>query len=119
MTTDILESIPEKIAVESLVKTSLVSFNLTKGADDKEIEGALPENHLFAEDEVYTIIGSLLSKQVNGEEGALLTNGYSNLFYTGACVVRVYWLGYGWRVHAWPRVAFRWGSGSRVFSPAN
>lgn len=47
-------------------------------------------------------------------------DGYANLFYMPACVVRVYWdAGYGdWGVYAWERDGYGWDAGDRVFSPA-
>lgn len=47
-------------------------------------------------------------------------DGYSNLFYFPACVVRVYWNADGaeWSVGTWDRGGHGWSAGSRVFSPA-
>ena len=64
----------------------------------------------------------LMEKQKNGEAGALLNNGYTNIFYIKDAsgmlrAVNVYWFDDGWRVHAnavgSPR---RWIDGHRVFS---
>lgn len=65
---------------------------------------------------------SLMEKQKNGEDGVLLNNGYTNIFYirdqTGVLrVVLVRWFVGGWLVFALsvgsPR---RWYGGDRVFS---
>jgi hypothetical protein len=97
------------------------SFKLTKDATDKQIETALPENHLFDETTLCAVIATLVSKQPNGEDGTLLNNGYANLFYTRSCVVRVRWRSGSrlWRVGAWLRVDCGWGAGCRVFYPVN
>lgn len=65
---------------------------------------------------------SLMEKQKNGEAGALLNNGYANIFYikdsTGALrAVHVRWFGDGWLVGA-DSIGFPngWDGGSRVFS---
>lgn len=64
----------------------------------------------------------LMEKQPNGENGALLTNGYANTFYVrdqnGVLrAVRMDWYAGGWRVSAnsvgGPD---RWRDGNRVFS---
>jgi hypothetical protein len=50
---------------------------------------------------------SLMEKQPNGESGALLTNGYANIFYVRDVnklyrSVYVNWYGDAWNVHAIP-----------------
>lgn len=47
-------------------------------------------------------------------------DGNWNLFYLPECVVHVYWHAvYGvWDVNAWPRDAYGWREGHRIFSPA-
>jgi hypothetical protein len=65
---------------------------------------------------------SLLKKQGKGQEGDLLTNGYSNIFYikdySGVLrAVYVYWFGGCWYVGACSASNTRgWGGGRRVFS---
>ena len=94
---------------------------LMRDLTDKEIELALPIDHLFDETEVCAVIAGLIASQPNGEEGALLNTGYANLFYTSSCVVYVYWYAdyRGWHVNAWKRGDYGWGAGYQVFSPAN
>lgn len=107
-------------SVEAGREFSIDSFNLIEDAADAGIEAALPEKYLFTEGEVFAIIAELISKQPKGEEGALLNNGYANLFYTEVFVVSVRWSAGdgGWGVDAWGRGDVGWGAGGRVFSPA-
>ena len=93
---------------------------LTKNMLDREIEAALPANHLFDESTLCAIIAAMISEQPNGKEGKLLNNGYANLFYTSSTVVHVHWgADYReWYVHTWERGDRGWRAGRRVFSPA-
>ncbi|OGI47067.1 hypothetical protein A2121_00275, partial [Candidatus Nomurabacteria bacterium GWB1_40_6] len=65
---------------------------------------------------------SLMEKQPKGEEGALLTNGWANIFYvrddTGVLrAVRVHWHDVGWHVLArGVSDPSSWHAGSQVFS---
>lgn len=65
---------------------------------------------------------SLMEKQKNGEDGALLSNGYANIFYIKdrAGVLRavdVRWHDDGWYVYAYSvENPNRWDDGSQVFS---
>lgn len=120
-TKEILKKVGEGLRVEPVVKEfNLNSFDLNKLASDETIEAALGKNHLFDKAEIYALIGSLISKQANGEEGTLLNNGYANLFYTPSCVVYVFWFSDAelWNVIAWIRDDYDWHAGYRVFSPA-
>ncbi len=64
----------------------------------------------------------LLKKQSKGEKGALLTNGYANIFYVrdsaqALRAVRVNWYGGGWDVNAYSvGYPYDWDAGYRVFS---
>jgi hypothetical protein len=95
--------------------------DLGKRAADEQIESALSEGHLFEESAVCAIIAELIGQQPEDRAGVLLNNGYANLFYTGSCVVRVYWDAGDrqWDVSAWKRGGRGWSAGRRVFSPAN
>lgn len=67
-----------------------------------------------------TELYDLLKKQPNGEAGALLVNGYSNIFYirdTGGVLrdMFVYWRGYYWLVYSHFIGCPLWIAGSRVF----
>ncbi len=99
---------------------SIESFQLTRDAVDDEIENSLSKSHLFGETLVCAVIAGLIAKQPKGEDGALLNNGYANIFYTGSCVVRVRWDADGrrWRVGAWRRDGGGWVASDRVFSLA-
>ncbi len=65
---------------------------------------------------------SLMEMQKNGESGALLTNGYANIFYIkdtagGLRTVDARWGGVGWLVHAFAVAhPYEWSDGCRVFS---
>jgi len=67
-------------------------------------------------------IFALMKKQRNGEKGALLTNGYANIFYVRDIngvlrAVRVNWYGDGWLMSADSvEGPGRWGAGNQVFS---
>lgn len=69
-----------------------------------------------------TELFSLLKKQPKGEDGDLLTNGYSNIFYikdTEGVLrsVAVLWIDGGWNVHAvLVERLYKWFVGDRVFS---
>lgn len=94
------------------------SFELTVASTDEEIEAALPKEHVFTETAVCEVIAALIQKQPDGEEGALVNNGYANLFYTPAFVVSVRWRGVEWRISSWVRDDGGWDDDGRVFSPA-
>lgn len=120
-TKETLKKVGEGIEVKPLTKEfKLNSFDLVESLTGAEIEEALGENHLFFDrGEVYTLIGNLISKQANGEEGVLLNNGNANLFYTEKFVVYVYWSSFDgrWDVGTWGRDD-DWDAEDRVFSPA-
>lgn len=111
--------LPKAELVKEASSMNIESYILAKNAYDKEIEATLPEKHIFSESEVCAIIADLIAKQPKGEEGALLSNGNWNIFYTEAFVVGVCWgAGSGvWGVYTWYRVG-DWFAGERVFSPA-
>lgn len=109
-------------AAEVGAKFDLAVADLGKDVTDTRIEAALPKDHLFDESAVCAIIAEMIDVQPGGVAGALLNNGYANLFYTRSCVVRVRWYGAHreWRVNAWRRDGVGgWDAGRRVFSPAN
>jgi hypothetical protein len=99
-----------KDAEFSLVNTPPTFQKLPRSMNDAEIESELKPG--------ICTLGDVVSFMENPPEGT--KDGYYNLFYTPAFVVRVRWgAGRGvWRVFTWGRGDGRWGSGSRVFSPA-
>ena len=99
----------------------IASAELMRDLSDEKIEAGLPVNHLFDERAVSAIIAGLIAMQPNGEEGALIANGYANLFYVGSYVVDVHWYADDreWYVGTCDRDDDGWFTGNRVFSLAN
>ena len=101
-------------------KSVLCYYTLNRSSVDGPII-----KELGGEDKVKTTlfhIAALMWKQPDGKQGALLTNGYANIFYfhyiNGVLrAVRVRWYGRGWLVCACS-VGFPdgWGAVCRVFS---
>ncbi|HCP08387.1 MAG TPA: hypothetical protein DIT25_01140 [Candidatus Moranbacteria bacterium] len=95
-------------------------YKLRKGSVDDSI---LAE--LGGEAKAETSLGelfALMEMQVNGENGALLTNGYANIFYIKDVdgvlrAVNCLWNGDGWNLSAY-EVDYpdEWSAGSQVFS---
>jgi hypothetical protein len=99
----------------------LAVADLGKNATDAQIESALSKDHVFDESALCATIADMIERQPDGSAGALLNNGYVNLFYTSSCVVGVLWSADDreWLVGAWDRAAYEWSAGCRVFSLAN
>ena len=109
------------LATGTTFAVDISEIGAENGATDKEIEGALPKQHLFDESAICAIVASMITKQMGGTVGDLENTGKVNLFYTLSCVVRVVW-GAGsaeWNVYTWYRDGRRWRAGRRVFSPGN
>lgn len=106
--------------ISSAPEASFTVSRFTKNANDSAIHKELPEQHLAEWHHVISLIG----KQPNGEDGALLTNGYANIFYmrgVGGQVfaVSVLWFAVDrrWRVRAWHLGGGDdWDAGGQVFS---
>ena len=70
----------------------------------------------------FSEIYDLMVKQPKGEKGALLNNGWANIFYVrdqnGVLrAVVMYWRDDGWHLHAYPfECPGRWCGGGQVFS---
>jgi hypothetical protein len=68
------------------------------------------------------IVYALMERQSNGEDGALLINGYANIFYVRDVsdvlrAVSVRWFGRGWDVNAYSvESPYAWHGSPRVFS---
>ena len=108
-------------ATEVGARYKVVRRDLVKNLTDEKIEAGLPVKHNFDETKVCGLIAGLIARQPNGEEGELLNNGFSNLFYTASCVVSVRWRAgvRWWSVDAWRRYGSGWLAGRRVFSLGN
>lgn len=109
-------------SVINLPAITLTSGDLVKNAYDKEIKGdpIMSANYAFeGESDFVAYLEQMISKQSNGEEGALLTNDNWNIFYVAHCVVFVTWRSSrrGWLVRTWELDDDHfWGFGSRMFS---
>jgi len=105
---------------EPLSEQELRYGNLTKNSVDSPIIEELGGE--AKAETTLTELHNLLRKQGNGEEGDLLTSGYSNIFYTRNTngvlrAVNVYWGGGGWNVIAYSvEDPYGWDAGDRVFS---
>ena len=97
----------------------LVPFVLTQSAYDHEIIADLGGEEKT--EVTLTEIWRLMERQANGGEGALLNNGWANIFYVrdreGVLrAVDVCWDDDGWYVYALALDGIRWYDGRRVFS---
>ena len=105
---------------EPLGEQELRYGNLTKDYDNgliiEELGGEVKAETILTE------LFDLLTKQANGEDGVLLTNGYANIFYikdTSGVLRAVYvdWRDDGWNVNAYSvERPNDWNAGYRVFS---
>ncbi|TRZ64267.1 MAG: hypothetical protein D4Q79_01870 [Spirochaetia bacterium] len=103
---------------ESAAETTLRYAELVESSIDKPILSELGDTAETTLSAVY----ALMERQQNREDGALLTNGYANIFYVRDVngelrAVRVYWRGGGWGVRAGSvGRPTTWDDGYRVFS---
>lgn len=103
---------------ENIVSVPLVSYTLKKASLDAPILAELGDRA----ETTLAYLYELLSKQPNGESGALLTNGYANIFYIRGTdnnfwAVGAFWDGDGWSVRASSvEDPYCWNDGDRVFS---
>ncbi len=112
------------------IQSTISSFNLslkqtklTKAMLDSEILSELGDPKPFTPSEFAAIIRELISKQPQGEDGPLLTNGYANIFYVKLEDERVVavcadWHFYYrlWSLNANDLDGRRWHGGHCVFS---
>jgi len=122
--------LPKAFPVEAGTTFDVDSFDIGNmdGASHDEMEGALPERHLFDESTLCAIIATMIAAQRYGEPGKLQHTGKSNLFYLPSHVVEVRWSGgvglsgrgKGWHVEAYRRrYDVKYSVDSRVFCPVN
>ncbi|RNJ51379.1 hypothetical protein D1O30_19045 [Methylocystis hirsuta] len=93
--------------------------NVLARINDDQIEALLGERHLFTDHLIYVLIGALISKQPDGEQGPLSADS-DNLFYTPSSFVNAYLDDTGWQIvklrrelGGLPRFP-----GARIFTPA-
>jgi len=95
------KTLSDLYAVREALEGMACRISAVQMTDDeirKEIGAGCEETTLAA-------IWALMERQLNGESGILLTNGYANIFYVydqngDLRVVHVHWLGDGWSVLA-------------------
>ncbi|MGB5083659.1 MAG: hypothetical protein WBO09_03450 [Methylocystis silviterrae] len=113
---------PTGIARQLTISPPMPSIQVRNVLDrihDEQIEALLGERHLFAEHLIYVLIGALIAKQPDGEQGTLSMDS-DNLFYTPSSFVNGYLDDTGWQIvklrrelGGLPRFP-----GARVFTPA-
>lgn len=104
-------------------ETTIGHADLAQDANDAEIGGKLPEDHVFEKIDTFLVhLATLIEVQWGGKEGPLLNNGYANIFYVKVngevFAVSVSW-GAGrrrWGCGASRLDADRWVAGSRAVS---
>ena len=104
---------------ENIQATDLRVHKLLRNSKDLGIRAEIGEDK---EETNLAHLHQCLKRQGNGEEGALLTNGYANIFYVrdtngNLWAVSAYWYDDGWRLRA-DSVGYSddWYAGSQVFS---
>jgi hypothetical protein len=131
-TTKLLLSDDFKNKVLSLASTAINyvggnvdTLSLTKDMYDSDILLELGNPKTYTVDACLGMLQALISKQPKAEDGTLLTNGYSNIFYvtTGerVLVVDARWHSDNskWDLSAYELDGFgEWNAGSLVFAPA-
>jgi len=115
--------LPVASPVKSVAAKRVPMFDIIKQANDDEIRAQLPKNHVFEGTSAFcAYLAGMISRQPNGEEGNLLNNGYTNIFYVqtsgGVFAVFADWDAGDreWYVYAWSLGGPRWNAGGRVFS---
>ncbi|MBU1092177.1 hypothetical protein KJ836_00620 [Patescibacteria group bacterium] len=110
--------------VESLLGSTISSFDLSKAATDADIRNELPEGHVWQDASAFcACLAGLIERQKNGEEGDLITTGCANIFYVVGIdgevfTVHVSWYSDArkWRIRASTLDDFQWLADSRAFS---
>lgn len=102
-----------------LQSTTLAVHELVEASSVVSIIAELGDKHETS----LAYLWALLKKQPKGEDGPLLTDGYTNIFYIRDAtntlqVVGVSWSSNGWHIHAFGVVDFAhlWDTKDRVFS---
>lgn len=101
-----------------IVATVIKAYKLLVSSLDPEIMTAIGKDRVIS----LAHLAELLKAQDHGQEGFLLVNGWSNIFYIEdvdgvTCAVHARWLGDGWSVEAYSvGHPDGWLGGLRVFS---
>ena len=104
----------------------ITGFHLAKSLTPMEVRFMLPDSHVFENTGAFCIqLAGMVTKQSEGQEGALASSGRANIFYvrgaTGQMfVVECLWdtSRSRWFLQAYQLSDFSWDSGCRVFSNA-
>lgn len=101
---------------------TLTLYTLSKSMYDAEIRAEIGEDQVFSVDEFVAAIKGLTAQQASGEAGALLVNGYANIFYVRLdentlVAVVAYWDAGDrvWFLAARHLECGRWDAGSQAF----
>ena len=101
-------------------ETTISYAGLAQAANDAEISSELPEGYTFEDVDTFLVhLATLIEGQWGGKSGALLNNGYSNIFYVKVnAAVYVFWNAdkREWSCHALRLDDYRWIAGYRAFS---
>jgi len=97
--------------------------DLAQAANDAEIGAELPEGYVFEDVDTFLVhLATLIEGQWGGKEGALLNNGYANIFYVkvngSVFAASVSWYAgrREWFCRADRLDGLRWRAGFRAFS---
>lgn len=98
----------------------ITGFDLPENMNDEKIRANLGDNHVFEASEGCAVIAGMISRQLNGEKGDLLSNGKANIFYVRGKDNVVFAVGVVSGVREWGVDADRldddrWLAGGRAF----
>jgi hypothetical protein len=102
----------------------LKHYDLPENMTDEKVREKLGNGHVFEDASVFSAtLAKMIDAQANGEDGDLLNNGYTNIFYVRGLngevfAVVAFWISDGreWSVLAIRLGGCRWFAGGRAFS---